>query len=58
MIEKPLSHILKGIKILEKTIKRNNLTVMIGYQMRFHPCYKLVDRILSKKIWKYYFCEF
>lgn len=48
-IEKPLSHNLSGIDGLKKQVARRNLVVMIGYQTRFHPCYKLVDAILSEK---------
>ncbi len=36
-IEKPLSHNLQRINELERLVKRKNLTVMIGYNLRFHP---------------------
>ncbi len=48
-IEKPLSHNLSGIDVLKKEVASRNLVVMVGYQTRFHPCYKLVRAPLSQK---------
>jgi predicted dehydrogenase len=47
-IEKPLSHNLDGIDLLKKKVESKKLTTMVGYQTRFHPCYKLVKNILSE----------
>lgn len=47
-IEKPLSSNLYGIDLLKKEVEQRKLITMIGYQTRFHPCYKLVKNILSE----------
>jgi predicted dehydrogenase len=48
-IEKPLSHTLRGVDLLVKIVNLKDLIVTVGYQMRFHPCYKFVSKILSEK---------
>lgn len=48
-IEKPLSDNLKGINVLKHEAKKKHLTIMIGYQARFHPCYKVVKKILLEQ---------
>ena len=48
-IEKPLSHTLRGVDLLVKIVNLKDLVVTVGYQMRFHPCYKFVSKILSEK---------
>lgn len=48
-IEKPLSHNLNGVDILKKRVEEGKLIAMVGYQTRFHPCYKLVYNILSER---------
>ncbi len=48
-IEKPLSDSLGGTGELRRQIEGRNLVVTIGYQTRFHPCYKLVRTFLSEK---------
>ena len=48
-IEKPLSHNLHGVDLLEQTVNSNDLVATVGYQTRFHPCYKFVFQILSEK---------
>ena len=42
-IEKPLSHNTERVDELRALIKKNNLVVQVGYQTRFHPCYKDVQ---------------
>lgn len=46
-VEKPLSHDLKSIPLLLETVKNNNLISMVGYQMRFHPAFKLLRSTIS-----------
>jgi predicted dehydrogenase len=46
-IEKPLSNNLLGIGSLKKVIKEKNLTVMVGYCLRFHPILKKVNAIIK-----------
>ena len=48
-IEKPLSHTLHGVDLLLKTVNLKDLVVTVGYQIRFHPCYKFVVQTLSEK---------
>jgi len=48
-VEKPLAHTMDGIDLLKQWTKKNKLVVMVGYQMRFHPCYKFILKILSEK---------
>jgi len=36
-IEKPLSHNKKGLKELKALAEKNNLKIMIGYNLRWHP---------------------
>ncbi len=47
-IEKPLSHNLKDINRLSKLVKRHNLKVMIGCNMRFHPTIGLGRELVQK----------
>jgi predicted dehydrogenase len=47
-LEKPLSHNLDGIQELQEIVRAKNLVAFVGYQLRFHPCYKLVRELLQK----------
>jgi predicted dehydrogenase len=50
-IEKPLSHNLEQVDKLIGLVESRNLTAMIGYQMRFHPCLKrLAELVHEQKI--------
>ena len=46
-LEKPLSHNLDGIAELQEIVREKNLVAFVGYQLRFHPCYKLVRELLQ-----------
>lgn len=48
-MEKPLSHSLEGIEELKSLCKKNNLIFFVGYQLRFHPCYKLFKKLINEK---------
>ena len=48
-IEKPLSNTLHDIDLLQKIVNSKGLVATVGYQMKFHPCYKIVYKILSEK---------
>jgi predicted dehydrogenase len=53
LIEKPLSHNLKDVQKLTRMVSRNNLKVMVGCNMRFHPAVSLgKEIILQGKIGK------
>ncbi len=47
-IEKPLSHRTEGIKDLLENIENNNLTTMIGCNMRFHPAIETARELLKE----------
>ena len=50
-IEKPLSHSLDGIEELIRIVKQKELTAMVGFQLRFHPCYlKMREHLLNNDI--------
>lgn len=58
-IEKPLSHNLSGIDKLKKICAKNKLTVMVGHNMRFHPCLQFIHNYLNKnKLGKIYSIQF
>ncbi len=58
-IEKPLSHNLSGIDKLKKICEKNKLTVMVGHNMRFHPCLQFIHNYLNKnKLGKIYSIQF
>ncbi len=48
-IEKPLSDSLEGIEELTKIVKEKNLVALVGYQLRFHPCLKLIHQLLGER---------
>ncbi len=47
-IEKPLSHSLDGIDELARVAAEKSLVVALGYQLRFHPCIRLVGKLLAE----------
>lgn len=49
LIEKPLSHDLKGTEALATLLESRGLTGLVAYQLRFHPCIRAVHRILADK---------
>jgi len=49
-VEKPLGSSLKKIKELELLLKRkNNIISMMGFQLRFNPIIKYLEKIIKKK---------
>lgn len=49
-IEKPLSNSLDGLARLLALIERKNLVTLVGYQLRFHPCLRLVKELLDRQV--------
>ncbi len=47
-IEKPLSHDLDGTDDLVQLARQQRLVVLVGFQMRFHPCFREARRMLSE----------
>jgi len=54
-IEKPVSNNLVGIERLQRIVEEKNLTVMVGYCLRFHPLLKKIKATIMKgelgKVW-------
>jgi predicted dehydrogenase len=48
-IEKPLSHSMDGVELLDTEAKRKGLVTMVGCNMRFHPGPATVRRLLEEK---------
>jgi len=46
-IEKPVSHDLKRLNILQKIAKKKNLKIMIGYNFRFHPLLQKMKKLVD-----------
>ena len=49
-MEKPLSHNLKKIEILEKLVKKNKLIFMMAKCYRFHEGFLKVDEIIKNNL--------
>ncbi|WP_443642503.1 Gfo/Idh/MocA family oxidoreductase [Candidatus Njordibacter sp. Uisw_039] len=47
-IEKPLSHNFDGVDELKSILESNDLSAVVGYQTRFHPCFTFVKSILAE----------
>ncbi len=48
-IEKPLSHNLLGVAMLNKICQRKKLITMVGCNLRFHPCLRFIKNYLANK---------
>lgn len=46
-VEKPLSHTLDGVDELIALVEKKGLVAAVGYQMRFHPCIRLLRSLLA-----------
>ncbi|MBU1055295.1 MAG: Gfo/Idh/MocA family oxidoreductase [Proteobacteria bacterium] len=47
-VEKPLSNSMEGVDKIESLTESKGLSVMVGFQTRFNPCYKIVNKILRQ----------
>ena len=47
-IEKPLSHTIDGVGNLISLCEAKNLVTSVGFQLRFHPCYALVKKLIKE----------
>ena len=47
-IEKPLAASLTGAEDLATIIQENHLTVLVGFQMRFHPCFLRLQQLIAE----------
>jgi len=48
-LEKPVSHNLEGVQQLREIARVRDLRVMVGYQTRFHPAYRVLQEILDQR---------
>ncbi len=49
-VEKPLSHSRDSVDELISICQSKKLVSLVGYQLRFHPCYKLFKKLISQGI--------
>jgi predicted dehydrogenase len=47
-IEKPLAHSCEGVDELLDLVERRRLVGLVGYQMRFHPCFRRLQALLRE----------
>jgi len=47
-IEKPISNNLSQIEELEAAVSRKNLTLLVGYQLRFHPALRKIAELIHQ----------
>lgn len=47
-LEKPLSNSMINVKVLTKTVKKNNLITQMGCNFRFHPCLMRIKKIIDE----------
>ena len=48
-IEKPLSHSVKDVKVLQSIVKKKKLITQMGCNLRFHPCIKKIKDLIEKE---------
>ncbi len=46
-IEKPLSNTTEGVETLQRTVEQQELTTMVGSNLRFHPAIRTLKRLLN-----------
>jgi predicted dehydrogenase len=49
-LEKPVSNTLDGLADLMRTAEERHRVVMVGYQLRFHPCFLHLQKILQSGV--------
>lgn len=48
-VEKPLSHSMEGVEELISICQSKKLISYVGYQLRFHPCYILLKKLIDEE---------
>jgi predicted dehydrogenase len=48
-VEKPLASSWEGVEDLVRLVERKGLVGLVGYQMRFHPCLRLLGSLLAAR---------
>jgi predicted dehydrogenase len=49
-IEKPLSGDMRGLPELQELVEESSRVVMVGYQLRFHPCFLRMQEIVRSGV--------
>jgi predicted dehydrogenase len=49
-VEKPLSNDLTGLPELQAALEKHGRIAMVGYQLRFHPCFLRMQEILQGRL--------
>jgi predicted dehydrogenase len=49
LVEKPLSHTLDEIELLEKALNTSNVYIHVGYMNRFHPHISSIKQVIKEK---------
>jgi predicted dehydrogenase len=49
LIEKPVSNDLTGLPELIDEVQRRGRIVMVGYQLRFHPCFRALEQLVAAR---------
>lgn len=47
-MEKPISHTWDGVERLLETVREKQIVTLVGYQLRWHPAFQLVRRVLDE----------
>ena len=48
-VEKPLSHDWEGVTELTRLVEEAGIVCLVGYQLRFHPGFRLLGRLLAER---------
>jgi predicted dehydrogenase len=48
-IEKPVSNDLAGLSALLDEVQMQGRIAMVGYQLRFHPCFRALDQLVGER---------
>ena len=49
LVEKPLSHSEDGVEELIRTVEERRVVCLVGYQLRFHPGFRLLAELLEQE---------
>jgi predicted dehydrogenase len=49
-LEKPVSHSVDGLEELSQEVAQRKRIAMVGYQLRFHPCFQRLREIVREKL--------
>lgn len=46
LLEKPISHSLENLDVLQQAVKNSQVQVLVGFQFRYHPGLKIIEQLL------------